>query len=649
MIILVHLFILVDNLEATPITSFDITHLLLNNFQQQWNTTELPCRLKFIFTINQKVAKIHEASQALDFVALSNFFQPYQLHFPSIHTSGNDYSFKGRSDPPKHRANCWTVVVALNLNSVAYLERETFGDTIYDNFVFLAWNSSDNLLVAFQEGSKAITKYAHKYGIIYSQNFSQVQYLMEPEIFTGNFVSTSHLTFQPKLNNLNGRRLTISTLIIPPLVIKQDGKYYRGMYYDLLFEVSRCANFTFDIRSEKFPGTEQANGTWTGLIGLLKYKKVDIVLYLGIALYRFPHVLYTTGNYHEDVVFFVREPDALLQWHALMYPLQASVWLFTGLLLVALLMLSTFMSYIELNGNIRGNGHVLMEAVLSPYAVILEQPARTTKKGKATLVLCILLGFFIGIAYKCNLVSFLTFPEKPSFPRTFYGLSIHKDFSLTLYSLQGIETKFFKTATNPLVKSIADRLSYEPDPGKCLEAVLKPKSVCMGWKNMITIGFAKRSAGNKKYKNLYTAITPLSTEVASLVPRGSIFYEVLSRYSGYARVSGLMEQWRVQYFQEEELLAYNEMMERKKIRGDNQDQEISEDIPEHIPLTLGNLVAVGIVFIFGCGLSAICFLFEKLPSVAPFLTNLGRIETEDINLIDMNYIDFNYGKRKRLL
>lgn len=121
--------------------------------------------------------------------------------------------------------------------------------------------------------------------------------------------------------------------------------------------------------------------------------------YLGIALYRFPHVLYTTGNYQEDVVFFVLEPEPLLQWHALLNPLQASVWLTTGLLLIALLLLSTLVSCIELSGNVRENSHIFLEAVLSPYALILEQSVRTSKKGKGTMVLCILLGFFIGIAY----------------------------------------------------------------------------------------------------------------------------------------------------------------------------------------------------------------------------------------------------------
>ncbi len=406
------------------------------------------------------------------------------------------------------------------------------------------------------------------------------------------------------------------------------------MYYDIFIEYSKKFNFSIDFYNEKLPpGKLNKNGSWTGLVGDLQHGTADICAALGVSYQRYPYIDYSTETHRAPLSFSVREPKAHIQWNALVSPLNPQVWVYTIGSLLGLTLVIIFMGFKEHFKRNQEHDPVwnIFKAVLIPYAVVLEQSAKISGSRvlRLTAVLCIILNFVIGTAYKSNLVGFLTFPQQPLFPKTFRDLYIQKEYDLTLLSVGGMENEVFKTSTSPIMLDFSKRLKIvgTNQTRNCFEASMRSAEVCISWRDVLKSKVIKYTL---EYPHLKRSIfmaddrdPVLYADLSTAYKKGSIYQTILNKHLTYFRDTGIIEKLLRKYWQEEKERLQKSFEKEKKaksylnltvsenLKGSDWNKfGTSHDDGKPVPLKIENLVAIGFAYIFGIMIVMISFLFE---------------------------------------
>lgn len=111
-----------------------------------------------------------------------------------------------------------------------------------------------------------------------------------------------------------------------------------------------------------------------------------------------------------------------------LYPLSHIVWLCVMVTFLIFIVLFFLTLAIETKGS-KGHLHNLTSSVFMPYSMLQEQPCKISsdKIGfRFATLLWVIFALQLGMAYKSNLIGFLTFPEKQAVPHTFHELYLRK-------------------------------------------------------------------------------------------------------------------------------------------------------------------------------------------------------------------------------
>lgn len=520
----------------------------------------------------------------------------------------------------KHGSSCVTYIIIISDSLVSHGEIMSIkiGDPVYDIYIFVSTNETH--LQSLLSSNDILNGVVSKHGvhIISSGCLVSLSYLIEPPSFTGSFIRSKFPGFLQGLEIIRGRSLRVAYPNLKPIFfVSGPNMPFDGTYNNILIECSRRHNFTLNFYGRPVvPGVHLKNGSWTGMVGELIAERADLTPVLAATPERYPLVGFSYPLHREGLIFAVKLPDNLLQWKALILPLSKIVWICT----LSMFVLFTFFLYFTfyvLNKNnqeldIVKHLKIFSSAVSMPYEILLEQPSTSIISSKLTIRLITMLWIFlalqIGVAYKSNLVGYLTFPEKQVIPTTFHELNHHPEYSILLHSIGGLELEHLRNSPSPDIQGIVKRMTILNSAKPCIKAVAEQHlTACVAWKNAILTEMGLYKPPFLKRELLY-----ISTEFASYADisfgmrKRSIYSAELNHFSGMFAANGLVYKWNELFVGE----IQRKMVHEGKLRKHEETRDVDDG--EAKPLKLINLLAVYAAWFLGCALACSGFIVEFL-------------------------------------
>ncbi|GFS73185.1 lig_chan-Glu_bd domain-containing protein, partial [Nephila pilipes] len=186
-----------------------------------------------------------------------------------------------------------------------------------------------------------------------------------------------------------------------------------GIEGNLLKVLSRALSFKYEIYVGNEWGVQSKDGNWSGIIGMLHRKEVDIGFSVAITEDRWNIIQYSRAYGREDVSFIVSKPISSNANFSFLDPFEPNVWIFsTTCLIVTSIVLSAMHKTIRL----------FFKMFFNLLGSLMKQPVSGIKP-------CILLACWhflstvIALSYSALLLSFLTLPPNVPIIRNFKELS----------------------------------------------------------------------------------------------------------------------------------------------------------------------------------------------------------------------------------
>uniref|UniRef100_A0A7E4ZQF5 Glutamate receptor n=1 Tax=Panagrellus redivivus TaxID=6233 RepID=A0A7E4ZQF5_PANRE len=233
--------------------------------------------------------------------------------------------------------------------------------------------------------------------------------------------------------NLAGQKLRVVVYLEEPFVMKvDDGIGYDGFCIDLLIEMSKLLNFTFEIIEveDGAYGVEDETGQWNGIIGVLQrheadlsvsavtitYSRVSVIdftlpfMHLGIAI--------LMGRNNEEALSVKSASETLFTF---MEPYSFNVWTLlalsyvsVGMIMWLLARFSPYEWFEELgdhNGDNHQNQFNLLDALWFAIGSLMQQGSDVIPRAAATRTVAVFWWMFTLIcisSYTAKLAAFLT-------------------------------------------------------------------------------------------------------------------------------------------------------------------------------------------------------------------------------------------------
>ncbi|OWF39812.1 Glutamate receptor ionotropic, kainate 3 [Mizuhopecten yessoensis] len=148
-------------------------------------------------------------------------------------------------------------------------------------------------------------------------------------------------TFFPNRNyGWNGRNFKVATLQWSPFVIKNGNNSYEGLCFDIFNEIATRFNFTYDVMEPPDGdwGLELDNGSWSGVVGMLQRKEIDLVVAsLNVHSRREEVIDFTYPYFYDSTIILITKEDPMkTKWRTLIDPFDDTVLLLIGCALAAI-------------------------------------------------------------------------------------------------------------------------------------------------------------------------------------------------------------------------------------------------------------------------------------------------------------------------
>ncbi|KAF8764940.1 Glutamate receptor ionotropic like protein [Argiope bruennichi] len=190
-----------------------------------------------------------------------------------------------------------------------------------------------------------------------------------------------------------------------------------GRFLDLL---SKTLRFRYRLKTapDGEPGKMNKNGSWTGLIGMLQRKEIDMALNFLCPTEERTKVVDFTDSYEVDYVkFLVDKPGAVPLKLSLLYPFNSETWICIFLIMVIgpkvlILMFRLKVSYMKLFLQLLGS--FLNQAFTIPLL---------GTRNRIIFFSWCLFAMLVSMYYSSTLLSFLTFPLQKAPLKNFTELS----------------------------------------------------------------------------------------------------------------------------------------------------------------------------------------------------------------------------------
>ncbi|GFR22937.1 probable glutamate receptor [Trichonephila clavata] len=188
-----------------------------------------------------------------------------------------------------------------------------------------------------------------------------------------------------------------------------------GFEGNLLKILSSTLGFKYEIFAENEWGVLNKDGNWTGVLGLLQRKEVDVGLSVTMTDTRLNTVQFSRSYGKEDVTFIVSKPTSSLTTSNFWYldPFEPNIWIFISLYLI---LTSVILSTINKKSNF-----LFLKTFFSLLGSLMKQPI---SNDKSVLLACwLFLSTMMTLCYSALLLSYLTLPLNVETIRNFEELS----------------------------------------------------------------------------------------------------------------------------------------------------------------------------------------------------------------------------------
>ncbi|GBM43642.1 Glutamate receptor ionotropic, delta-1 [Araneus ventricosus] len=183
--------------------------------------------------------------------------------------------------------------------------------------------------------------------------------------------------------------------------------------------LSKALRFEYRLKAppDGESGAMSENGSWTGLIGMLQRKEIDIAFnFLTITEERVEVVDFSEPYEVNFVTFLVDKPGVLSSYWSFLYPFDTDIWICISLLLLVwpkvMALLGFKVSYLRLLF------HVFGSLLRQPFTVQF-----SSTRNKILLLSWIVFSMVTALYYSSILLSFLTIPLQKAPLKTFVQLS----------------------------------------------------------------------------------------------------------------------------------------------------------------------------------------------------------------------------------
>ncbi|ELU14028.1 hypothetical protein CAPTEDRAFT_222580 [Capitella teleta] len=239
--------------------------------------------------------------------------------------------------------------------------------------------------------------------------------------------------FPAKRFGLNGIQLTVAVKAWPPFVfehVTNGSARYGGMAIEIMDHIAEALNFTYQTTTpaDKLWGNVLPDGSWTGLIGQLQRKEVDMVCAALSANYKRSKVMTFTilPYFVEYMAFLYKKPNPRATLFAnFLGPLNTNVWIsvISATVLVAVA--------VRVTGN--SEGQHLFEFLFVYFGSLLQRSIAVTPNTDPTRMMFIGWCFFslaLVAAYSANLTASLTSSRFVIPLKTFEDLSVQTEYKM---------------------------------------------------------------------------------------------------------------------------------------------------------------------------------------------------------------------------
>ncbi|CAC5375407.1 GRIK2 [Mytilus coruscus] len=238
---------------------------------------------------------------------------------------------------------------------------------------------------------------------------------------TGSLLVSKNIYPNSKFG-FNRRKFIVSSLPWNPFVVLDNVTHnFTGFTIDLLQELAHELNFTYEMTSPADGqwGVATQNGSWTGLVGQLQRRDVDIVAApLSIQTDRERVIDFTYPYFYESSAILMKKPDPnLTKWRTLIDPFSPTVLLCIFISLpISSFFLFFFEKYnpyyrkVEDRSKVRGLHH-FSDSFWYMYGALLTQGGEhmaDSSSGRTLLSFWWIFCIIMMATYSGNLIAFLT-------------------------------------------------------------------------------------------------------------------------------------------------------------------------------------------------------------------------------------------------
>ncbi|CAG7663140.1 unnamed protein product [Allacma fusca] len=342
---------------------------------------------------------------------------------------------------------------------------------------------------------------------------------------------------------LNGDHLRVTSFVMDPYVVLENGSPVRGCFYNLILHSSKYYNFTLDMDYPMWRGENRLpNGTWAGSIGKVLRGERDMVLGSGLTIERELFLDFTTFIDQVGLMFTTSHPQISIDSFAIIYIFQPTMWLYLFLCCLSIFVV------VKLSGKIFSNKYettyLAFTASFNPLIQggILSSNIYTIK---FITHLWMFVSLVIGTYYNSDFIAYITYPTAEKIPRTFLELARRFDYKIKLLNLNAADVEFFNETRNPTFLQIRERLVKEDNWIKCLySAGVEKKTACITFEGFGVSLLSKNLTISRAFSVVqFSADSAISFQLGIGFPKNSKYVDAFSDIVRYLRDTGHIRKW----------------------------------------------------------------------------------------------------------
>ena len=351
--------------------------------------------------------------------------------------------------------------------------------------------------------------------------------------------------------DLNGQRIRVAIFVVEPYIILEGGKPVGGYFYNIIKESSKFYNYTAEVDHPPFKGIVQLpNKTWIGQIGQVVSGEKDLLLGSGHTYDRNAYLDFSSYVDYAGLYFVTSFPNRKVEWAAVLFIFQPSVWI--TLLAVCVILTVLFYLFIVLKApyltqKIYHSLDITFRPLLEMETTGLPNLVEVQWLAIWWMFSCLLLLNY----YKMDFLAYVTFPQEEQTPRTFHELAHRHDYTIKLFFINGAASAFFNRTTNPVYSSIRSRFLRERNKVACLSsAAFSPKTACIVWDMINEVHTAKNLSLNAGFLPYETSRDASLTVAMSLaLTKDSKYSESMNKIGGFLRDTGHIQKWKSEAYE----------------------------------------------------------------------------------------------------